>query len=136
MCKTTADQHPLEYCQSQKNWFPEVFCVPVEYRWSKNLTATLSGTPLLQRAVELHRWSLILSRCLPELPLVEMELQKGAPVVYFHHAGATCSSGDPPPRGNPGLKRTWTGGHFEKIRFKNELKVNVQRDCLNFRSIQ
>jgi hypothetical protein len=44
MCKTTADQHPHgALCVSripseQRNRFPEVLCVPVEYRWSKNQT--------------------------------------------------------------------------------------------------
>jgi hypothetical protein len=68
-----------------------VLCIPVEYRWSKNQTgcspgntplcgnldttgATLSGTPLLQRAGELRRRCLILSRYLPEPPLAEMVL--------------------------------------------------------------
>jgi hypothetical protein len=75
----------------------------------------LSGTPLLQRAVELHRKSLILLRCPPEPPLAKMALWRGAPAVYFHHAGANCSAGNPPPIGNPGLKVTWTNAILKKF---------------------
>jgi hypothetical protein len=39
-------------------------------------------------------------------PLVEMLLRRGAPAVYFHHTGANYTVGNPPPRGNPGLKST------------------------------
>jgi hypothetical protein len=111
--KTIADQHPLSALRvsrippEQKKQFSEVLCVPVEYHRSKNQTgfspgnsplcgnpnttgATLSGTPLLQRAVELCRRSLILSRYLQFPPLSEMALWRGAPAVYFHHAGENC----------------------------------------------
>jgi hypothetical protein len=132
-----------------------VLCVPVEYRRSKNHTdcsignsplcgnpntvrATFSVTLLLQRAVELHRKSLILSCCTPEPPLAEMALRKGASAVYFHHAGANCFAGNPPPRGNPGLKCTRTDPILKKfdwiLNFK--LKINVQRVRTSFRSIQ
>jgi hypothetical protein len=119
---------PLE----QKKQFPEVLCVPVEYCWSKNQTGcspgnsplcrnpntrsnSLSGTPLLQRAVELRRRSLNLSRCSPEPPLAEMVLRRGAPAAYFYHAGANCSAGNPPPRGFPGLKRTRTDAIIKNL---------------------
>jgi hypothetical protein len=59
---------------------------------SKHRKVTLSGTPLLQRAVELRRRSLILWCCLPEPPLVEIALQRGAPAVFFYHAGENCSA--------------------------------------------
>jgi hypothetical protein len=103
MRKTTADQH-LHGALHVSRILPEVLCVPVEYRQREyqtgcspgnspicgnpsNTGATLSRTPLLQRAVELHRRSLILSCCPPQPSLVEMALRRGAPVVYFHHAG-------------------------------------------------
>jgi hypothetical protein len=95
-----------EYHWSKKKQFPEVLCILVQYRYrqSKNKTgcfpgnsplcgntntagATLSGTPLLQRAVELRRRSLILSRCPPEPPVAEFALWRGAPAVYFNHTG-------------------------------------------------
>jgi hypothetical protein len=123
-----------------KKRFPEVHWVPFEYRRSKNQThfspgnsplcrnpsstrAILSGKTLLQRAVELRRRSLILSRC---LPVVEMALWRRAPKVYFHHAGANCSTGNPPPRGNPGLKRTRTDDILKKIDRKMNFKLKTK----------
>jgi hypothetical protein len=123
MHKTTDDQHPrgaLPVSRIQKNRFPEVLaCVLVEYRQGKNQTAcslgnlntagaTLCGTSILQRAVELRKRSLILLRCPPEPPFAEMALRRGAPAVYFHHAGENCTVGNLPPKGNLGLKRTRT----------------------------
>jgi hypothetical protein len=108
----------LEYIWSKKKRSSKVLKIPVEYRWSKNQIgcspgnfplcgnpntagATLSGTPLLPRTVELCRRNLILFYCPPEPPLMKMALWRGAPAIY-------CSAGNPPPRGNPGLKRTQT----------------------------
>jgi hypothetical protein len=121
----------LEYRRRKKTG-PEVLCRTVEYRRSKNQTgcspgnsplcrnpntagATLSGTPLLQRAVELHRRSLILPRCPLEPPLAEMALRRGALAVYFHHAGANSSAGNASHRGNPGLKSTRTDAILKKF---------------------
>jgi hypothetical protein len=49
-----------------------------------------------------------------------------------------CSAGNPPPRGNPGIKRTRTDAILKKFEFKKnfKLKINVKRDRTNFRSIQ
>jgi hypothetical protein len=49
-----------------------------------------------------------------------------------------CSAVNPPPRGNPGLKRTRTDDILKKFEFKMNLKliINVKRDRANFRSIQ
>jgi hypothetical protein len=138
MCKTTADQNPRGVLRvsrippDKKKWFPKVLCIPLEYCRSKKQTgcslgnsplcrnpntagATLSGTPLLQRAVELRRRSLILLCCPQEHPLKEIALRRGAPAVYFHLAGENCSTGNPPPRGNPGLKRTRTDAISKKF---------------------
>jgi hypothetical protein len=74
----------------------------------------------------------------PEPPFAEMALRRGPPAVSYHHDGANCSAGNPPPRGNPGLKRTRMDAILKKfdrkINFK--LKINVQQHRMNFRSIQ
>jgi hypothetical protein len=80
ICKTTADQHPRGALR--------VYRIPLEQKPDRLLSgkfpslqksvhagATLSGTPLLQRAVELGRRSLIFLRCPPEPPLAEMALR-------------------------------------------------------------
>jgi hypothetical protein len=106
----------------QKNQFPEVLCVfrippeqtpdsllsgkfpslqKSEYRQSNSNRNTL-----LQRAVELRRSNLF-----------------SLPAVSYQHAGANCSAGNPPPSGNPGLKRTRT----EAI-----LKNSIKKLILNF----
>jgi hypothetical protein len=59
--------------------------------------------------------------CCPLGPLlVEMTLQRGAPAVYFYHAGANRSTGNTPPIGNPGLKCTRADAILKKIQLKNE----------------
>jgi hypothetical protein len=49
-----------------------------------------------------------------------------------------CSAGNPPPFGNPGLKRTRTDAILKKLEFKMnfKLKINLKRDRTKFRSIQ
>jgi hypothetical protein len=49
-----------------------------------------------------------------------------------------CFAGNPPPRENPGLKRTRTDDILKKFdqNMNSKLKINVQRDRTNFRSIQ
>jgi hypothetical protein len=69
---------------------------------------------LLQRQVQLRWCSLIFLSCPPELPLPKMEVQRGAPAVYYHQAGANWSA-ENPPRGNPGLKPTRMDGILKKI---------------------
>jgi hypothetical protein len=46
--------------------------------------AALPGKPLLQKAVELRRRSIILSRCPLEPPLAEMAFHRGAPAVFYY----------------------------------------------------
>jgi hypothetical protein len=48
------------------------------------------------------------------------------------------SAGNPPPRGNSGLKRTRRDAILKKFEFKInfKLKISVKRDRTNFRSIQ
>jgi hypothetical protein len=46
-----------------------------------------------------------------------MALQRGAPAVNYYLAGANCSAGNPPPRGNPGLKRTRLDAILKKFDF-------------------
>jgi hypothetical protein len=66
-----------------------------------------------------------------------MALWRGAPAVYFHHAGTNYSAKNPPHRGNPGLNRTRKVAILKKfdrkINFK--LKINFQNHK-NPRSIQ
>jgi hypothetical protein len=71
-----------------------------EYRPSNSLRNTL-----LQRAVELPR-----------------SILSSPPAVSYHYAGANCSVGNPPPRGNPGLKCTRT----ETILKKFDQKMNFK----------
>jgi hypothetical protein len=49
-----------------------------------------------------------------------------------------CSTGNPPPGGNPGLKCTRTDAMLKNFEFKMnfKLKINAKRDRTNFRSIQ
>jgi hypothetical protein len=63
-----------------------------------------------------------LLRCLPEPPLAEMALRRGPPAVSYHQAGANRSAGNPPPRGNPGLKRTRTDAILKKFDQKMNFK--------------
>jgi hypothetical protein len=143
----------LEYCQSKKPVSGDALCsfwispkqkpdrllsgIFPSLRKSEHRQSNSLGTPILQRAVEFCRRSLILLCCQLKPPLAEMNLLGGAPVVFFNHTGANCSAGNPPPRGNPGLKRSWMDAilkNFDlKMNFK--LKINVQRDRTNFRSI-
>jgi hypothetical protein len=139
MHKTTADQHPRGALRvistippEQKNRFLRCSAyllntagaktrqvalreIPLSVENPNTAGATLSGTPLLQRALELRRRSLILLRCPPEQPLSEMVLWRGAPAVFFHHAGANCSVGNPHPTGNPGLIHTQTDTILKKF---------------------
>jgi hypothetical protein len=87
-----------------------------EYRRSNSPRNTL-----LQIAVEL-RWSNLSS----------------PPAVSYHHALANCSAGNPPPRGNPGLKCTRTDVILRKFDRKMNFKFikNIQHDRTNVRSIQ
>jgi hypothetical protein len=137
MRKTTADQHPSGALRvsrippEQKSGFLRCFAyllntnrekpdrlpsckLPSLQKYEHSQSNPLRDTPF-QRAVELRRRSLIFSRCTPEPPLAEMVLLRGAPAVYFHHAGANCSVGNPPPRGNPGLKNTWKDSILKKF---------------------
>jgi hypothetical protein len=64
-----------------------------------------------------------------------------APAVFFSRRaprGCNCSAENPPPTGNPGLKRTRTDAILKKFEFKMnfKLKINVKWDSTNFRSIQ
>jgi hypothetical protein len=54
------------------------------------------------------------------------------------HARANSSPWNPPPGGNPGLKRTRIGAIFKKFVVKTtfQLKINVKRNPLKFKSIQ
>jgi hypothetical protein len=60
------------------------------------------------------------------------------PAVSYHLAGANFSAGNPPPRGNPGLKSTRMDAILKKFdkKINFEFLKNVQRDHANFRSIQ
>jgi hypothetical protein len=52
------------------------------------------------------------------------------PAVFYHHARANCSAGNPPPRRNPGLKCTRTEVIFKKFdgKMNFKFKENVQRE--------
>jgi hypothetical protein len=66
-------------------------------------------------------------RCPLVPPLAEMALWRGAPAVCFHHAGADCSAGNLPPRGNPGLKRTQMDAILKKFDRKMYFKLENKR---------
>jgi hypothetical protein len=59
-------------------------------------------------------------------------------VIVSNHAGANSSPWNPPPGGNPALKRTWIGATFKTCVVKTtfKLKLNIKRNPLNFKSIQ
>jgi hypothetical protein len=64
-----------------------------------------------------------------------------SPAVFYSRRaprGCNCFEGNPPPRGNPGLKRTWTNAILKKFEYKInfKLKINVKRDRTSFRSFQ
>jgi hypothetical protein len=91
----------------QKNRFPEVLLRILNTTrantrqfalWEIHFSAEirippeqLSWNTLLQRAVEFRRSNL-----------------SSTPAASYHHAGANCSAGNPPPRGNTELKGTRT----------------------------
>jgi hypothetical protein len=59
-------------------------------------------------------------------------------VIVSNHAGANSSPWNPPPGGNPRLKRTRVGATFKTYVVKTtfKLKINIKRNPLNFKSIQ
>jgi hypothetical protein len=89
-----------------------------EYRWSKNLTVCSQGNSLLCRVLNTAGGTL----CGTSSSNEHYYSAGGAsfccatrwsnlscpPAVSNHHARANCSAGNPPPRGNPGLKCTRT----------------------------
>jgi hypothetical protein len=132
MSKTTADQHVVLFVNGippeQKNGFlrcSAYFQIPLEQTPecpSSNGKSDSDGGASFCCAV---RWSHLSQK--------------------WHSCGllppCCCKllcGGFPPPRGNPGLKRTRTYAILkkfnQKVNFK--LKINVQRDRTNFRSIQ
>jgi hypothetical protein len=115
-----------------------------EYRRSKNQTA-LREIPLsaeiriTPEQLSLEHPPLKSSRTPQEEPHF-VALSAGAtspPKVSYHHDGGNFFAGNPPPRGYPGLKCTWTDVIFKKFHQKMNFKFlkNVQH-CTNFRSIQ
>jgi hypothetical protein len=119
-----------------------------EYHWSKNLTvcspinsllcgipntagATLCGT---SSSNEHYNSAGGASFCCA----VCRSNVSSPPAVSYHRAGANSSAGNPPPRGNPGLKCTRTDAILKKFEYKMNfnLKINLNRDLTNFRSIQ
>jgi hypothetical protein len=83
--------------------------------------AHFPGVLLLLRDAE-PRWSLL---TLPsKLPHTEIApLRRGASPVFYCHAGENCSAGNPPPRGNPGLKCTRIDTIWTKFVFKWSLNL-------------
>jgi hypothetical protein len=95
-----------------------------EYRQSKNRTfcspgisslcrnpntagATLSGTPSSkEQQNSAGEASFCCAVCRSNI---------SPPAVPYHHAGANCSAGNPPPRGNLGLKRTPLKKIYQKM---------------------
>jgi hypothetical protein len=51
----------------------------------------------LQRELELRWRSLTLSCSLLNQPRTDNMLQRGAPLVYYHHAGTSCPEENPSP---------------------------------------
>jgi hypothetical protein len=102
-----------------------------KYRQSKNQTvcspensllceipntagATLTGTPSSNER-ELRKKRLNMLR-------YHRSNLSSPPAVSYHHAGANCSAGNPPPRGNPGLKCTQTDAILKKFVGKMNFK--------------
>jgi hypothetical protein len=67
----------------------------------------------------------ILLHCLPEPPLAEMALRRGPPAVSYHLAGANCCAGNPPPRGNLGLKINQTDAILKKFYHKMNFELKM-----------
>jgi hypothetical protein len=54
-----------------------------------------------------------------------MTLRRGAPVVYYHHAGANSSAENPSIESHPGLQRTWTDAILKIFVFKMKFKLKI-----------
>jgi hypothetical protein len=108
----------------QKKQFPEVLCIfqirpelkPDSLLSEKfpslanpNIAgATLSGTPSSKEQKNSAGGA---SFCCT----VRRSHLSSPPAVSYHQAGANCSAGNPPPRGNSGLKRTRTDAILKKL---------------------
>jgi hypothetical protein len=123
MRKTTADQHPCGALHvsrippEQKNGFLRCSAYLLNTAGAKPDRLLSGKFPSLRKSK--HRWRNSLrstptpnSSRTPQkepnsvaLSARATSLGNGPPVpaVYDHHAGANCSAGKPPPRGNPGL---------------------------------